>query len=158
MTGSNGRDSTVARRAERWVGWLLRQSLHERQIAKALIDQLSVNRCGLRLLSRFGCSKSARRMPQLRCASTVAPDRAGKKEILAMEVEKRRSLNLYKKSMINEAELDRDCERLDTAIKAARRHLNLLIPICSTISPEALAQTIAPFDRWGVGERRHHAR
>jgi len=97
-------------------------------------------------------------MPQLRCASTVAPDRAGKKEILAMEDEKRRRLNLYKKSMINEAGLDRDRERLDTAIKAARRRLNSLIPICSTISPEALAQTIAPFDRWGIGERRHHAR
>ena len=52
-----------------------------------------------------------------------------KKEILAMEDEKRRSLNLYKKSTINEAELDRDCERLDKAIKAARRHLNSLIPI-----------------------------
>jgi DNA invertase Pin-like site-specific DNA recombinase len=75
-----------------------------------------------------------------------------RKEIAALEAEKQRSFVLFKKGMILETELDRDCERLDMAIKGAQRTLGSLTPVASMISPRELAYTMAPFENWGVGK------
>jgi DNA invertase Pin-like site-specific DNA recombinase len=73
-----------------------------------------------------------------------------KKEIASLEAEKARTFVLFKKSMIGESELDRDCDRLNAAIKAAQRYLASLVPVASMISPQALAYALAAFEGWGV--------
>jgi hypothetical protein len=73
-----------------------------------------------------------------------------KKEIAAMEAERRQCLTLFKKSLISEAELDRECSRLDAALKAAQRIFNSLTPAAAMISPKALGQTMRPLENWGV--------
>jgi hypothetical protein len=75
-----------------------------------------------------------------------------KKEIAAMEDEKQQCFILFKKKMrgYGEAELDRDYERLDVAIKAAQRVLNSLTPAASMISADELSLAMRPFDNWGV--------
>jgi DNA invertase Pin-like site-specific DNA recombinase len=73
-----------------------------------------------------------------------------KKEVAALESEKKQCIVLFKKALITEAELDRDIERLDRALKAAQRILNSLTPAASMVSSKVLAQTMGPFENWGV--------
>jgi DNA invertase Pin-like site-specific DNA recombinase len=73
-----------------------------------------------------------------------------KKEISALEGEQDRLNILFRKGRIDENELDRESARLDAALQSARKHLSRLVPSIPQISPEMLAEVIAPFDRWDL--------